>query len=110
MNNKELELLSQVFKDLALRNSSFDYLEKSIFLSFFKIPVLPTQGLLGERFFVTFAEDEEFTMKIDKFTQLLEIMCRDNNSSAISTIFEICDLDSTNSLSHSSFKLLVIPI
>lgn len=110
MNNKELELLSQVFKDLALRNSSFDYLEKSMFLSFFKIPVLTTQGLLGERFFDAFSEGEEFILKIEKFTQLLEIMCRDNISSAVSTIFDICDLDSTNYISKASFRLLVIII
>ena len=35
-------------------------------------------------------------------------MCRGNNSSAISTIFNICDIEDCNSLSLASFRLLVL--
>ena len=39
VNARELELLENIFKDLALRNFSLRMLEKSSFLSFILLPV-----------------------------------------------------------------------
>jgi hypothetical protein len=108
VNTKEMELLQHLFKDLALRNSAFDYLEKSTFLNFCKLPVSSIQGFLGERLFDMLAEFEEFTIKLEKFTYILEVMCRANESDSISVIFQLIDLENSKLLTVNSFKMLVV--
>ena len=105
-----MELLQHLFKDLALRNSAFDYIEKSTFLTFCKLPVWHKQGFLGERLFDLLAELEEFTLKLEKFTYILEIMCRADDKDSISIIFQLCDLENTKLLTLDSLKVLVIYI
>lgn len=104
---KDVEFLKMLFKELCIRNNSKKLLEKSIFLSFIPLPVIFTQGVLGERLFDMLDNDSDGYIDEDQFFWAMEKYSKNDNDGICEEVFKLCDLKNDQCIDKEEFSITV---
>jgi serine/threonine protein kinase/Ca2+-binding EF-hand superfamily protein len=88
---EELELLISLYEDLAQRSDG-ETIDKLTFLQFCHLPVISTQGLLGERLFEKFDRTKRQAINLEEFLIGISICCKGTDEMRYQFLFSIYDL------------------
>ncbi|OMJ82801.1 hypothetical protein SteCoe_16398 [Stentor coeruleus] len=98
----EIENLTFIFNDLAIRNHSSTKIDKCTFLSFFRIP-----GLFGERLFAAFDAKNQKFLEIEDFLRGVENFVCSSNENIISNFFQLCIFSKSAGITRNDLQLLL---
>lgn len=102
VNDQEYLMLKLIFRDLCLRGSNPNLLEKSNFTSFIKLP-----GILGENLYNISITNNNDYMDFKDFCYLLGEVCTEEPSEFSKNMFKICDLKNDKILDQEELKIMV---
>lgn len=104
---KDVLFLKLLFKELCIRNNSKKLLEKSIFLLFIPLPVIITQGVLGERLFDILDDDYDGYIDEDQFFYAMETYSKSDAEEICYELFKLCDLKNDDFIDKEEFTITV---
>ena len=107
VQSDEQEMLHMLFKDLCMRGSTSNLLEKRNFLFFIKLPVSSIQGALGEHLYDISVTESEECMSFSRFCSFLKRFCTDNTDLFLSNMFTACDFRNDKQIDRDELKVFV---
>ena len=98
--------MSELFNDLANRSEGAT-IDRITFLQFFNLPVILTQGLLGERLFELFDTKNTGLIDFEEFVEGLEKSCRTEADGKCKLLFYLYDLKSDGFIDKSELVAMI---